>query len=282
MKENTLNNLLPVCSGSYRERLFKSSIKIFILFFLLASFGCKARKQLVTNHVVVDSNAKAMNETHLKLEAIRAAQNKFETFSGKARTRLNINGNTNDVTLNIRIRSGEKIWVSVTAIAAIEVARALITPDSILLINRIDGIYIKKPFSYVNSMAGNNVNFKTLESLLIGNVVPELLDKNAELQVNGDTTTVKGHLDDIIYKLVVGPGLKANQTGMTNPGAEQSLLVTNSTFVQAGNKTVPSQIDIKSVIKNKTVQINLRYIKTEFDTPLEYPFTIPERYTEGK
>jgi Domain of unknown function (DUF4292) len=279
MKENTLNNLLPGYSANYRERLFKSSIKIFVLFCALAAFGCKARKQLVSNHVV-DSNAKAMNETHLKLEAIRAAQNKFDTFSGKARTKLNINGSTNDVTLNIRIKSGEKIWVSVTAF--IEAARALITPDSILIMNKLEGVYIKKPFSYINSIVGKNVNFKTLESLLVGNVVPELIDKNADLQVKGDTTTVTGHLDDIIYKLVVGPGLKAYQTGMNNPTAEQSLLVTNSAFIQAGNKTIPSQIDIKSATKNKTVQINLRYIKTEFDTPLEYPFTIPERYTEGK
>jgi hypothetical protein len=282
MKENTLNNLLPGNPAGYRERLFKSPIKIFVFFCVLAVFGCKARKQLVSNHVVVDSNAKAMNETHLKLEAIRTAQNKFETFSGKARTKLNINGNTNDVTLNIRVKSGEKIWVSVTAIAGIEVARALITPDSVLLINRIDGVYTKKPFSYINSIAGNSVNFRTLESLLIGNVVPELLDKKSELQTNGDTITVKGHLDDIMYKLVVGPGLKALQTGMNNTIAAQSLLVTNSTFIQTGNKTLPSQIDIKSAIKNKTVQINLRYIKTDFDTPLEYPFTIPERYTEGK
>jgi hypothetical protein len=275
MKENTLNNLLM---GT--KRLFKSFIKIGVVFCFLAAFGCKARKQLVNNRVVVDSAAKAMNENHLKLEAIRAGQNKFDTFSAKARTKLNINGSSNDVTLNIRIKSAQKIWVSVTAIVGIEVARALITPDSILLINRVDGVYMKKPFSYINSIAGNSVNFKTIESLLIGNVVPELIDKNPTLIVKGDTTTVTGNLDDIIYKLVLGPALKAYKTGMNNSPAEQSLLVTNGAFIQVGTRTIPSQIDIKSATKNKTVQINLRYIKTEFDTPLEYPFSIPERYTE--
>src|SRR5471030_3122347 len=113
MKENTLNNLLI----GKRRLLIKSFIKILIVFCFLSALGCKARKQLVSNHVVNDSATKVMNENHLKLEAIKAGQNKFDTFSGKAKTKLNINGNNNDVTLNIRIKSGQKIWVSVTAIA---------------------------------------------------------------------------------------------------------------------------------------------------------------------
>ena len=276
-----LNNLTAWRANNHTGRLFKTFIQILVGVCFLSVVGCKARKQLVNKPVLVDSTAKAMNETHLKLEAIKAGQIKFDTFSGKARTKLNINGSTNDVTLNIRIKSGQKIWVSVTAIAGIEVARALITPDSLLLINRLDGVYTKKPFAYINSIAGNSVNFKTLESLFVGNVVPELIDKSPALQVKADTTTITGKLGDIVYKLIVGADLKAYQTGMNNPAAEQSLLVTNSAFILAGSRNIPSQIDIKSATKNKTVQINLRYIKNDFDVPLEFPFSIPERYTEA-
>jgi len=107
-----------------------------------------------------------------KLNAIKSGQTNFTTFSGKARTKLDINGSSNDVTLNIRIQKGQKIWVSVTAIAGIEVARALITPDSLLVINKLQGLYIRKPFSYVYSFTSKQVDYSSLEAILVGDAIP--------------------------------------------------------------------------------------------------------------
>ncbi|HTK20297.1 MAG TPA: DUF4292 domain-containing protein, partial [Mucilaginibacter sp.] len=116
MRRNTLNRLLVVCiCGS------------------LTVFGCKAKKQAVIASKPVTT---VPDKSLSKLDAIRSSQLSYNTFSGKAKTKLDINGSSNDVTLNIRIQKGKKIWVSVTAIAGIEVARALITPDSLLVINK--------------------------------------------------------------------------------------------------------------------------------------------------
>jgi hypothetical protein len=60
------------------------------------------------------------------------------------------------------------------------------------------------------------------------------------------------------------------------------LQVTNSNFIQADNRTVPSQIDIASVVKDKKMQVNLHYVKVDFDQQLEYPFNIPERYAPAE
>ncbi|RYG21494.1 MAG: DUF4292 domain-containing protein, partial [Chitinophagaceae bacterium] len=60
-----------------------------------------------------------------------------------------VNGNENNVTMLIRIEKDKKIWVSVTAIAGIEVARAVITPDSLLLRDNLNKTYARKPFSYI-------------------------------------------------------------------------------------------------------------------------------------
>src|ERR1017187_7742142 len=135
--------------------------------FLLFMFSCKARKQLVVKQVPIDSTIKPVDDKKIKLNAIQAGQTIFNSFSGKARTMLDINGNINDVTLNIRVKRDQKIWISITAIAGIEAARVLITPDSILIINRLQSVYVKQPFSYINTVAGNQVNYKTIESLLV-------------------------------------------------------------------------------------------------------------------
>lgn len=250
---------------------------------LLAS--CKAHKQLIANRpadsgrqpVVAPAKPRA-NTVNAKLTAIRAKQLTFNTFSGKAKTKLNINGSTNDVTLNVRIQRDQKIWVSVTAILGVEVARALITPDSIVVINRLQGVYMEKPFSFVYQYASRQVNFKTLQALLVGNAVPGTLADDAQIGSDNANTLLTGRIQDLVYKLTLGPDYKVSQTNLSNPQG-QALQVNNSAFIQAGGHELPSQIDIASAAGSKKVNISLHYNNAEFDKVLEYPFSIPDRFT---
>lgn len=255
-------------------------IKLFALCFLLLMVSCKARKQLMAKHARVDAVAKVVDYKSIKLNEIRAGQTSFDNFSGKAHATLDINGNSNDVTLNIRIKKGRKIWVSITAIAGIEAARVLITPDSMWVINRLQSVYLKKPFSYINKFAGNQVNYTTIESLLIGNAIPELINENADMHTNPDSTTLSGNLEELVYKLIIGPGMRVTQTNLSNQNEGQSMQVTNNTFIQSGTRVIPSQIDITSLVKDQKIQVNLHYIKSGFDQLLDYPFNIPGRYKE--
>ena len=201
------------------------------------------------------------------------------TFTGKAKAKLAVNGDENDCTLNIRINRDQKIWISITAIAGLEVARALITPDSIQVVNRFQNIYLKKPFSYVYRYAGSQVNFKTIQSLLVGNAIGELLNTNATLSPEGSNTLVSGNLKgEILYKLLLGPDLRATQTNLVNQYAGQTLEVTNRVFTQSAGRLLPSEIDINSTAPRNKVVANLRYTQLEFDRELEYPFSIPKSY----
>lgn len=273
MKGNTLNSAL--CKSNY--------IKLIAVCCLLLAFSCKSRKPLVVNRTPVDTAVvKPVNTKAATLDIIKTRQTNFNTFSGKAATKLDINGSSNNVTLNIRIQRDHKIWVSITAIAGIEVARAQITPDSILLINRLQSVYVRKPFGYVNKYAGKQVNYKTLESLLIGNAIPELLTESADFTPGSNGLTINGNLNDVVFKLILGSDMRVTQTNLTNQTANQTLQVVNGTFIQAANRIIPSQIDISSVVKDKKIQVNLHYTKADFDQPLEFPFTIPARYSPAE
>lgn len=270
MKRNTLNK--------YRYNSNISHLPLIVFCGLLVIYSCKAKKPLV-KRVAVDTPEKPVNTIASKLDAIRARQISFNTFSGRAKTTLDISGNSNDVTLNIRIARDKKIWVSVTAIAGIEVARALITPDSLMVINRLQGVYLRQPFSYIYKFASRQVNYKTIQSLLIGNAITELLNDNSLVQNVGNNTTLSGNLQDLVYKLILGPDLRATQTNLSAPNSGQSLQVSNNAFIQTANRVIPSQIEIASMVKTQKIQVNLHYTKTEFDQPLEYPFSIPSRYS---
>lgn len=272
MKGNTLSKLRNNYSGQIGRY-----VKLLTLLCVLAMFSCRAKKQVLARAVPV-TIPKPPDTRMAQLNAIRAGQLSFDTFSGRARTKLDISGSSNDVTLNFRIKRDQKIWISVTAIAGIEVARAQITPDSILVINRLQGLYIRQPFAYITKFAGSQVNYKTIESLLIGNVIPELLNEYTDIQPTSGGLILTGDLKGLMYKLITGADMKADQTNLNDPNAGQSLQVINGAFTRVGNQTVPSQIDITSMIKDKKNQVNLHYTKIEFDKPLDFPFSIPARY----
>src|ERR1700761_2655759 len=227
MRRNILNKLLILCCA-------------------LAIVSCKAKKQMVAtqgqgpvqNPVVVKPVISS------KLTEIRKSQADFTTFSGRAKTKLDINGSSNDVTLNIRIQKGQKIWVSVTAIAGIEVARALITPDSLLVLNKLQGLYMRKPFSYIYTYTSREIDYSSIEALLVGNAIPQLLNPGTQMQADSGKTVLSGNLQELVYKLILGPDMKASHTDLADQAQGQSLTVDNSTFIQSGNRVLPSQINM--------------------------------------
>jgi hypothetical protein len=271
MKKSILNKILVVCC-------------------LAAMVSCKAKKSAITtvtppqisNTVTIPTIPPDLTTVKSQLAVIKSRQINFSTFAGKANAKLDVNGDDNDVTLNIRINKNKQIWVSITALLGIEVARAVITPDSIKVINKLQGVYTKKPFSFIYQYASRQINYKTIEALLVGNAMPEVLTERSSLTADMGNVTLAGNLDDLVYSLMLGTNMRVTQFNLSNVGAGQALLVNNSNFTQAQNRIIPSQINILSTIQNKKIQANLRYTKIDFDQVLEYPFNIPERYTPAQ
>lgn len=249
---------------------------------ILLLFSCKAKKQLVqvNRPVIADSAVVKTDRTKSeKLTAIQGRQINFNTFSGKARTHLEIDDKGYDVTMNIRIQKNKQIWVSITAIAGIEVARAVITPDSIKIINKLQSVYLKKPFSYVYQYTGRQINYKTVESIVIGNAVPEFISADANQTINGADTVISGILNDLGYQTTFGQDLKVSNLKLANQKAAQKLDVNNSSFIQADDRILPSVITINSFAGQNSIKADLHYIKAEFDRVLDTPFNEPKGYT---
>ena len=272
MKESILNN------RDIKFRLLKPRfIKMLSLSILVILASCKVKKQLIISQTKKPDTIVVINNI---ISQIQLAQNQFDTFTGKAHAKLQMGNDNYDVTFNIKIKSNQKVWISITALAGIEAARILITPDSIWLINRLQGVYFKKPFGYLQTIAGNDINFKAISSVLIGNAIKELLNEKAAVATRGDTTLLTGSLNSIDYSFQANKKLMALQTVLTNLNKGQELQITNSGQFQVGVKSIPAQIDIRALTSTKKIQLGLHYLKADFDQLLEFPFTIPESYQE--
>ena len=262
--------------------------KTALLLCLTVLFSCATKKVIKpqpaqlqaktdTGHVTIKAARNFISPA--RLLTIKQAQLGFATFSGKADTKLTIGTDNHDVTLNIRIKHDAQIWVSVTAVMGIEVARALITPDSIKIINRLESTYIKQPFSFIYKFTNKQVDYKTLEALFTGNISPAVLNDTTQVDTTNGALALKGNLADLSYKLLLNPAFKTTNAMLLNPAQGQSLQVDNSNFVQTAKGLFPLSVTMSSLVNQKQIGIALNFNKTEFDLPLEFPFTIPARYS---
>jgi hypothetical protein len=254
---------------------------IYGIAFLAFFASCKAKRVLLPTAgipKVMDILPANDLEKETKISAIKLMNIEFNSLSIKAKANLTIDNKSNEVSMNIRIRNNEVIWASVTAIAGLEVARLLISPDSVKIINRLDNIYIQKPFSYLYEFTNDRISFQTLQSLLIGNVMNEFLTEDTEVKKEGDDAFLETILSPLTYSLKVDDKNKAVFTALSDENADQELLVNYANFMMVNQYSVPHLINMSSKANAKAMVFELSYLKIDRNTKFDLPFRVPERF----
>lgn len=91
-------------------------------------------------------------------EAVTAKMSLAVDLEGKGATK--VNG-------NLRIKKGEVIQMSIAPFLGIEVARAEISPDGVLVIDRMNKRYVEVSFKELKSLANADLDFHTLQALFL-------------------------------------------------------------------------------------------------------------------
>ena len=256
------------------RRNISNSFLLVIVLFALQS--CKAKKEIVK---AGSTGAAVSSDKSARLASISNSSLDYTSLSIRAKADLSINGNDNNVSMNIRIRKGEAIWVSVTAIAGLEVARALITPDSLKVLNWLESTYIKKPFNYIYNFTNDQVDFNTVEDIFAGNPLRQALSEQPDLKIEGNQAILEGMLKSLAYSIRFNEQDKVIQSSLKDEEAAQNLLVNYNDFMEVETQLIPSQVSISSEAERKNIVINLKYSRVELNQALEMPFKVSKRFT---
>lgn len=224
-------------------------------------------KPLDTAYVNVLMNAKHME---------------YATYQCRAKMHFESEKDKQNFSINFRVRKDSVIWASITAPIIGEVARAVITPDSVKAIERINKrAYL---YSYLNLQKLINVqlDFNTLQDLIIGNaisrngVVMEIKDLGllSNIFIKGPDFT-----NQLTYTLA-DSSLKQIQLQTSRPASSSSLLIAMSQYQWVDMRFLPTFrqyhiLDIKGAI-----QMEMDISKAEFDKEVSFPFSVPRNYSE--
>ncbi|QPH38387.1 DUF4292 domain-containing protein [Pedobacter endophyticus] len=242
--------------------------------------SCTPKKQIVVAPPVATTETAVDNSKAEALTLLNNKQLKINTLSLKAKATLDIAGNTNDVTMNFRMKDKEVIWVSITALGgAFEPARALITPDSIKIMNRQKSQLIAKPFSYIYNFTNRQVNFNTLQSILTGNAMGEFLTSESTVKQENGVWVVSGRKQDLDYRLLFNTLFKVAETNLNDAKNGQALKVTYTDYQKLNEYLFPTALQINTLSGNKKINIDLQFVKIDGNVPVDFPFKVPKSYT---
>lgn len=257
MKVNILNNIFLV---------------LIALFFTTAC----GTKRIVSNtgSVAVEKKVK------FNLADIKKKGFSFETLAAKAKASVDIAGKSQDLNLNIRIKKGEIIWLSVTAFAGVEVARLHVTPDSVKFINRLNSEYALKPFDFIHRFTSSAISYQELEALFIGNVLPfSLVNGSSKITEENKLFYLSGNYENLHFKHQFNEVLQLLKLELKDALAEQQLEASYQDYRPLSGRDFPYQVQLSSSIENQKVSLNLNYQTIQLQVQQDYPFNIPKRYT---
>ncbi|MEN9339399.1 MAG: hypothetical protein RIQ62_711 [Bacteroidota bacterium] len=205
----------------------------------------------------------------------------YTTFQCKAKMHFESEKDKQTFIINFRIKKDSVIWASITAPIIGEVARAIITKDSVKAIERIN----KKQYLYsyhdIQKLINMEVDFLTLQELILGNAIA----------IDGEITEIKelGNLANILIRgkdftnqltyLKNDSSLSQIQLQTARPASSSSLLIKMNQYQPIGMQFLPIQRQYTLLDVKGAMQLDMDINKADFDLEIDFPFTVPKNYT---
>ncbi len=269
----------------------KYCLKIFIgVFFLYAFNSCRSTKKLHTAISKKDTtvatvlglaNSDSLSTASLILKSLNKNRIDFKTFSAKVKVQYeDRNGKQPDFNAFIRLQKDSVLWVSISAtFLSIEAFRVYITPNKIIIVNKLDKVVEYHPFSYIENIAHIPLSFSTLQNIIIGNPI-----------FRGDSIVAYRQTENHILVGTVGKFFKnlltisADTRLLEKSKLDDKELGRNRTadliydnYEKNNQFSFPTYREITINEKTK-VDIRLFFKQYEFNKELSFPFNIPRNY----
>ena len=175
MNLNAAKADLVIQENKKMQKLFLVSI-----FFGLIVSSCHTAKQaqhVVKDTVITQSPAvklKPVDSTEILKQQLANAINtplNFTTFYGKAKANFNSPQASGNATVYIKMQKDSVIWISITGPLNIEGARILVTPDSVKIINKLEGSLQLSSIAHLQQITKLPLTFNDFQNIILGKPV---------------------------------------------------------------------------------------------------------------
>ena len=257
--------------------------RISLLLALGLLLGSCARKATPTKSMAGPGTSTSVAEP--ALPSVKAQNTDFEFLSIKAKAQVTMKGDKKGANLSVRMRRDSIIWVT-AGLAGFEGVRAVLTRDSVRVINRLEKTYFSGGYDYLSKLLNVPVSFAQMQTLLLGDYLP------APAGTTPTVATEEAARQRVSYKLssvLVEHLLQAGNTGrvqqlhLSDEASKRNLTVDYTDFQPIATQPALPFAHALFIQAQQpaagAVTAAINYNKVEVSrTRLSFPFDVPKGY----
>ncbi|MET3126115.1 hypothetical protein ABID42_001217 [Arcicella rosea] len=214
-------------------------------------------------------------------EKVKIDEIDFKYLKAKAKVSYKSTKDNQSFTVDIRMRKDSLIWMNVSAFG-ITVATALFNDSLVKLYDKYHGEYKEYSYSSFAEKFNFNVNYDILQALVVGNR-PFKKNKSRVTRSN-EYYLLKQQENKVLIDNYIGENKKLKKILLTQEDTSNKLTLDFDDFTTLNQFLFPQSslitLDYQSKEDQKMYQtlVNIKHTKVELlDTPLEFPFRVPEK-----
>lgn len=144
----------------------------------IAIGGCKSKR-------VIEQSPLLNVSDNFLMEQVKANCFTFDYLNGKFAFDIDAPNQKASLKANLRMASDSALWLSLTPALGIEAARALVIPDTIKFVDKINNKYYIGDFALLDTVLNYRSEFLFIENVLVGNPVEIEADEKYTSSVEG-------------------------------------------------------------------------------------------------
>lgn len=268
------------------NKLISLSYRLVITLVFFSTLSCSTARKIIREPLKEQG-------TDFLINNLKSNEFDYDYFSAKFSAEFVKDKKQNQITGQIRIHRDSLIWISVSPLMGIEMARFLVSNDSVWYINRIENTYFAGTFGYINKLINSTLDFDMLQSFLTGNDFAEY-----------ENSSFKGGIDEGEYTLKTNERRKLKKSNKDNSEVNipiqhiwlnpETFKITRIMITEAstnGRKAearyehesiaghiVPVNIKFNVEVDQDKTSAIINYSKIAIGDTLQFPFKIPTNY----
>ena len=215
---------------------------------------------------------------------VKATNTSFQYLSGHGKLHFQKKDTDQSANFSLRVRRDSAIWLS-GSLLGIEGVRALLTPDSVRVVNRLQKTYFAGDYAYLSQLLNVPVTYQQVQAIVLGDYQAAPKGALPVVKTEGDNQAVTFPAAPLILEQLVSASTgRLQQLKVSESAAQRSLTVAYSDFQKPSGTDLPFAFTSHVVGQQGGAggtTATLNYQKVEVGSGhLDFPFSVPKGYAK--
>jgi hypothetical protein len=285
------------------NRLHIIALFVFVSSVMFIPTSCKHKKQIqktadatpIINDTLNNRCRLDYKTAKTLIKHVKENEFNYKWLYAKANVESNVDNEENSFDVRLRCRKDSAILITIEKLS-IDIAKILITRDSVKMRIDVKRQYFKGDFNYINQVLNADLDFDVLQAVMFGNSAEFYDDDETRLKPVTDranchyllSTERKRKLKRIqqgeqelkkaLQILTLVPNeYKIIKNEFIDPQTNRTFTANYKDFKQKDSVYAPYLVDI-DIVAEKKAKLKIEYVRIEKNTPQKISLSIPKSY----